>query len=97
MVKNYGMERNSYACTYMSSSVKYARCINSTLYKSMIGSLLYITASKPNVSAKFQSHPKESYLIIVKRILKYLSVTIHYGIWYSKDLNLSLIDYSDID
>jgi len=64
MVKNYGMERNIHACTSMSTSVKYARCINSTLYRNMIGSLLYITASRViiafsvSVCAKFQSHPK---------------------------------------
>jgi hypothetical protein len=82
MVKNHGMERNSHACTSMSTSVKYARCINSTLYRNMIGSLLYITTSRliiafsVSVCAKFQ----ESHLTIVKRILKYLSVTIQYGV-----------------
>ncbi|KAF5471838.1 hypothetical protein F2P56_008604 [Juglans regia] len=69
----------------------------------MIGSFLYITGSRPDIAfsvgvcARFQANPKESHLTAVNRILKYLSATIDYGIWYSKDLNLSLVGYSDVD
>ena len=81
MVKKFDMERNSHDCTPMSISVKISlgftsMCVNSTLYRSMIESLLYITASKADnafnvgIYAKFQSNPKESYLAVIKKNLK---------------------------
>ena len=54
--------------------------VNQMLYKGMIGSLLYLTASKPNIMfcvclcARFQACPKESHLIALKRIFRYLLV-----------------------
>ena len=60
------------------------------LYRSMIGSLFYLTASKPDIMfnmclcARFQSCPKKSRLIAVKRIIRYLKVTIRMGLWYLK-------------
>lgn len=65
----------------------------------MIESLFYTTSSRPNIAfivgvyARFQSNPKESHLTTIKRILKYLSATIDYDVWYSKDPNLSLAGY----
>ena len=67
----------------MSSSCKLdkderGKNIDSKLYRGMIGSLLYLTASRPDIMfsvclcARFQSNPKESHLNAVKRILKYL-------------------------
>ncbi|KAF5458732.1 hypothetical protein F2P56_022742 [Juglans regia] len=79
------------------------KSIDPALYRSMIGSLLYITASRPNIAfslcacAQFQANSKESHVTAVKRILKYLSATVDYGIWYSKDSNLSLVGYFDVD
>ena len=55
--------------------------VDQTLYRSMIGSLLYLTASRPDIMfsvcmcAKFQANPKETHLIAVKRILRYLKHT----------------------
>jgi hypothetical protein len=49
------------------------------------------------VYARFQSNPKDSHLITIKRILKHLNDIINYDVCYSKDLNLSLVDYSDVD
>ena len=72
-----------------------------TLYQSMIGSLLYLTASRPNIAfsvgvcARFQAAPKESHLTAVKRIIRYINGTSDYGIWYSRDLNECLVGYSD--
>ncbi|XP_040987672.1 secreted RxLR effector protein 161-like [Juglans microcarpa x Juglans regia] len=100
------MEGKTHAHTLISTSVKICldstcKNIDPTLYRSMIGSLLYITASRPDIAfsvgvcARFQANPKESHLTTVKRILKYLSATVDYGMWYSKDSNLSLDSYSD--
>jgi hypothetical protein len=84
----------SHAQTLMRTSIKISsdpigKYVDSTLYKSMIGSLLYITTTRPDIAfsigmyTRFQSNPKESHLTAVKRILKYLSFTSDYGIWYS--------------
>jgi hypothetical protein len=49
------------------------------------------------VCDRFQYNHKESLLTTIKRILKYLSAIIDYGLWYSKDSNLSLVSYLDVD
>lgn len=92
----------------MSTSIKIdldyiGKYVDSTFYRSMIRSLLYISTGRPHIAfsvgvcARFQSSPKESYLTAVKRILKYLSAIIEYGVWYLKDSNLSLVGYSNVD
>ena len=69
----------------------------------MIGSLLYLTASRPDIMfsvclcARFQSCPRESHLSAVKRIFKYLAGTIEIGLWYPKFTSFDLIGYSDAD
>jgi hypothetical protein len=60
-------------------------------YLSMIGSLLYITTSHPDIMqvvgmvGHFQSAPKQSHLVAVKRIFKYLKGTMTYGLWYPRN------------
>ena len=67
----------------------------------MIGSLLYFTASyldicySVGVCIRYQSNPKESHITTVKRIIRFVSGTLDYGIWYSKDSNMSLVGFSD--
>ncbi|KAL8154856.1 hypothetical protein AgCh_000268 [Apium graveolens] len=72
-------------------------------YRGMIGSLLYLTASRPDimysvcVCARFQAKPKESYLNAVKRIFRYLSGTINLGLFYPITSTFDLVGYSDAD
>ena len=72
-------------------------------YRSMIGSLLYITASRPDIMhvvgmvGRFQAAPKQSHLLAVKRIFKYLKGTMSYGLWYPRNQNIQLLSYSDAD
>jgi hypothetical protein len=79
------------------------KCVDSTLYRSLIKSLLYIIASRSGIAfsvgvyARSQSSPIESHLIAMKRIIKYLNVIIEHGLSYSKDSNLSLVGYSNAD
>ncbi|KAJ9557132.1 hypothetical protein OSB04_011746 [Centaurea solstitialis] len=69
----------------------------------MIGSLLYLTASRPDIMystclcARYQAEPKESHLTAVKRIFRYLKGTPNLGLWYSKDSRFDLTAYSDSD
>ena len=69
----------------------------------MIGSLLYVTASRPDVMqvvkqvVGFQATPKETHIIAVKRIFGYLKGTMDFGLWYPKGNELTLIAYSETD
>jgi hypothetical protein len=72
-------------------------------YMSMIGSLLYVTTYRPDVIqavghvARFQAAPKESHVLAVKRIFRYLKGTKEFGLWYPKGKDLSFIAYIDAD
>ena len=73
------------------------------LYRSMIGSLLYLCASRPDIMfsvgmcARFQSSPRESHETAVKRILRYLAGTPNFGLWYPHGTSFDLVGYSDAD
>ncbi|GJW97152.1 hypothetical protein Tco_0178960 [Tanacetum coccineum] len=80
-----------------------SKSINETQYRGMIGSLMYLTASRPYIKfftcpcARYQANLKESHLIVVKRILRYLKGTLSLGLWYPKCLGLYLKGYSYSD
>ncbi|GJY00982.1 putative ribonuclease H-like domain-containing protein [Tanacetum coccineum] len=73
------------------------------LYRSMIGSLMYLTASRPDIMfvvcacARFQVTPKTSYLLAIKRIFRYLKGKPTLGLWYSRDSPFELVAYTDSD
>nr|GEU56391.1 putative ribonuclease H-like domain-containing protein [Tanacetum cinerariifolium] len=73
------------------------------IYRSMIGSLMYLTSSRPDIMfvvcacACFQVTPKASHLHAVKRIFRYLKGKPHLGLWYPKDSPFNLVAYSDSD
>ena len=77
--------------------------VDQKLYREMIGSLLYLTVSRPDIMfsvcmcARFQSDSRESHLIATKRIFRYLVGTQSIGLWYSRNSSLELIAYSDSD
>ncbi|GJR85614.1 ribonuclease H-like domain-containing protein [Tanacetum coccineum] len=73
------------------------------VYRSMIGSLMYLTASRPDIMfvvcacARFQVTPKASHLNAVKRIFRYLKHQPKLGLWYPRDSPFELEAYSDSD
>nr|GEZ60404.1 hypothetical protein [Tanacetum cinerariifolium] len=73
------------------------------LYRSMIGLLMYLISSKPDIMfdvcacSRFQVQPKVSHMHVVKRIFRYLKGQPTLGLWYPKDSPLELIAYSDSD
>ncbi|GJR48653.1 putative ribonuclease H-like domain-containing protein [Tanacetum coccineum] len=77
--------------------------VDEHLYRSMIGSLMYLTTSRPDIMfvvcacARFQVSLKTSHLLAVKRIFRYLKGKPSLGLWYSKDSPLELVDYTDSD
>ena len=102
------MEEAKTMKTLMSSSIKLdkdekGKSIDSTMYRGIIGYLLYLTASRPDIMysvclcARFQSYPKESHLSVIKIILKYLKWAMDIGLWYPKSDNFELIGFLDAD
>ncbi|GJS77973.1 putative ribonuclease H-like domain-containing protein [Tanacetum coccineum] len=73
------------------------------MYRSMIGSLMYLTSSRPDIMfavcacARYQVNPKVSHLHAVKRIFRYLKGQPKLGIWYPKDSLFDLVAYTDSD
>ena len=107
-MKKFGLESASLVRTFMSPNVKLTvdllgKSIDSYLYRSMIGSLFSLTASRLDISysvgvcARYQANPKEFHMIALKRIIKYVKSTTDFGVWYSKDTNDVLVGYSDAE
>ena len=77
--------------------------VDVTNYRGMIGSLLYLTASRPDIMystclcARFQANPREPHLIVVKRIFRYLKGEPNLGFWYPRETDFNHVGYSDSD
>ncbi|GKB61576.1 putative ribonuclease H-like domain-containing protein [Tanacetum coccineum] len=77
--------------------------VDEHLYRSMIGSLMHLTSSRPDIMfavcacARFQVNPKSSHLHAVKRIFRYLKGQPKLGLWYLKDSPFDLVAYTDSD
>ncbi|GJZ24521.1 retrovirus-related pol polyprotein from transposon TNT 1-94 [Tanacetum coccineum] len=108
MLKKFGLENAKPIKTLMSFETKLTHDeegepIDDTKYRGMIGSLLYLTASRPDIMfsvclcARFQETPKTSHLEAVKRIFRYIKGTSHLGLWYPKGTGLETIVYADSD
>nr|GFA03980.1 hypothetical protein [Tanacetum cinerariifolium] len=75
---------------------KEGKAVNPSHYRGMIGTLLYLTASRPDLQfaicmcARCQARPIEKHLHAVKRIFRYLRGTVHRGLWYPKDSSVTL-------
>jgi hypothetical protein len=108
MLKKFGMEDCAPVSTPMITGCKLRKDDespeeNQTLYRSMIGNLLYVTTSRPDIMqavglvARFQSAPKETHVQAVKRIFRYLKGTLDFGLWYSRSKDFTLTTYTDAD
>ncbi|GJU86507.1 retrovirus-related pol polyprotein from transposon TNT 1-94 [Tanacetum coccineum] len=77
--------------------------VDQTKYRSMVGALMYLTSSRPDIvhatcyCARYQAKPTEKHLTAVKRIFRYLKDTINMGLWYPKDTGFELTAFSDSD
>ncbi|GJR67431.1 retrovirus-related pol polyprotein from transposon TNT 1-94 [Tanacetum coccineum] len=108
MLKKFGLEYSKPMKTPMSSDTKLTKdedceLVDSTKYRGMIGSLLYLMASRPDIMfsvclcARFQEGPKTSYLKAVKRIFRYIKGTPHLRLWYPKGTGIETVGYADPD
>jgi hypothetical protein len=79
------------------------KSVDQKVYRSIIDSLLYLYASRPNIMlsicmcARFQAAPKEYHMRDVNRIMRYLVLTPNLGLWYPKGSHFDLIGYSNAD
>jgi hypothetical protein len=108
MLKKFGMAKAKPIKTPMASNGhldlnEEGKPVDQKLYRSMIGSMLYLCASRPDIMlsvcmcARFQAHPKACHLVAIKRILRYLVHTKNLGLWYPKGSFFDLLGYSDSD
>ncbi|KAK8952168.1 hypothetical protein KSP39_PZI004103 [Platanthera zijinensis] len=108
LVKKFGMSEASCMKTPMPTNAvldadEHGKHVDQTTYRAMIGSLLYLTASRPDIifatciCARLQVSPRESHLTLVKRILRYVKSYPNLGLWYPKDSGFELTGFSDAD
>ncbi|GKD37772.1 hypothetical protein Tco_1257979 [Tanacetum coccineum] len=108
MLKKFGLEDSKSIKTPMSSKTKLTRdedenSVDDTKYCGMIGSLLYLTASRPDIMfsvclcARFQKYPKTSHLEAIKRIFSNIKGITHLGLWYPKGTGVETIVYAESD
>jgi hypothetical protein len=108
MLKKFKMEDYKPASNSMVTSCKLRKYDESKeedhrLYRSIIGILLYVTTSRPNVMnvvglvAIFQEALKEAHLMEVKSIFKYLKGTIEFVLWYPKWNDMTMVTHTDAD
>ncbi|GJY60794.1 ribonuclease H-like domain-containing protein [Tanacetum coccineum] len=108
ILKKHGIEKCDIIGTPMATSPKLdadlsGTPINQMKYHNMIGSLMYLTASRPYLvhttyyCARYQARPTENHLKEVKRIFQYLKKSINMGLWYMKDSGFELTAFSDVD
>ncbi|GKA32588.1 retrovirus-related pol polyprotein from transposon TNT 1-94 [Tanacetum coccineum] len=108
ILKKHGMEKGQSIGTPMATKPKLdadlsGEPVDQTDYRSKIGSLMYLTSSRPDIvqavcyCARYQARPTEKHLKEVKRIFRYLRGTIHMGLWYPKGYSFELTAFSDAD
>jgi hypothetical protein len=107
-MKKFNMVELKPVSTPMSSAAslgpdKDAEVVDQREYMSMIGSLLYLTTTRPDIQfviglcACFQSFSRSSHRMTVQRVFRYLKHTLEFGIWYSASSSLDLVGFSDAD
>lgn len=108
IVKKFGIDKSSHKRTPAATHVKLTKdesgeSVDQSLYRSIIGSLLYLTASRLDIAyvvgvcARYQANPKMSHLTQAKRIVRYISGTADFGLLYSLDTTSTLVGYCDAD
>ncbi|KAL4014353.1 hypothetical protein IC575_026555 [Cucumis melo] len=108
LVKKFGLDQSQHKRTPAVTHAKITKDMVGTevdhkLYRSMIGSLLYLTTSRPDIAyvvgicARYQSDSRTSHLNAIKRIIKYVHGTTDFGILYSYDTSSELVGYYNAD
>ncbi|GKE44723.1 retrovirus-related pol polyprotein from transposon TNT 1-94 [Tanacetum coccineum] len=108
ILKKYGMETCDPVGTPMEIKDKLdldqnGAAVDATKYRSLIGALMYLTSSRPDIvhatclCTRYQAKPTKKRLKEVKRIFRYLQGSVNMGLWYTKDFGFELTGFSDAD
>ncbi|CAL2260415.1 unnamed protein product [Prunus armeniaca] len=79
------------------------KLVNSTMFRSLVGNLMYLTATRPDIMfsvslvSRFMEKPYSNHWDVVKRILRYVKGTVDYGIFYEANIPINLVGYTDSD
>jgi hypothetical protein len=77
--------------------------VDATMYRQMIGSLMYLTNTRPNICfavntlSQYMVEPRHVHLVVARHVMRYLRGTVDYGIRYVSDREISLQGYVDAD
>nr|GEW60535.1 uncharacterized mitochondrial protein AtMg00810-like [Tanacetum cinerariifolium] len=107
-IKKYGFESCDPVDTLMVEKSKLdedkeGKPVDPSHYRGMIGTLLYLTASRPDLQfaicmcVRYQARPTEKYVHVVKRIFRYLRGIVNRGLWYPKDSSVASTAFADAD
>ncbi|KAL7582319.1 hypothetical protein Lser_V15G45023 [Lactuca serriola] len=108
LLEKFGLTNSTKLRVPMATGIKLTPSLDKpsvdlALYRSMIGSLLYLIASRHDIMfyvcncARYQSNPREPHLTAVKNIFLYLKGTISLGLWYPSKIRFFAQAYSDAD
>ena len=108
ILKRFGMMDCKSMSTLMMTNLKLlgdtsSGTIDATLYRQMIGSLMYLTNTRPdicfavNTLSQYMVDPRQVHLVAAKHVLRYLKGTIDYGLRYARDCKFGLVGYTDSD
>ena len=108
VIDMFGMQHHNPVCNPIVPGQKIGRDeagekVDPTLYKQMVGSLMYLTASRPDLMfvvcllSRFMASPTQLHLGVAKRVLRYLKGTLECGIWYRRGAMSDLVAYTDSD
>nr|GEZ33523.1 uncharacterized mitochondrial protein AtMg00810-like [Tanacetum cinerariifolium] len=108
ILKKHGFDTSTPIDTPMSKRLDLdedicGKMVDPTRYRSMVGCLMYLTASRPGIvfavcmCARYQAKPTEKHLHAIKRIFQYLKGTLNMGLWYPKDSGFALTAFADAD
>jgi hypothetical protein len=108
LMKKFNMAKLKPASTLMSTTTSLGPhedgvAVDQREYRSMIGSLPYLTATRPDIQlamclcACFQASPYSLHQMVIQRIFRYLKHTVEFGIWYSTSSSLNLVVFFDVD
>ncbi|XP_059634494.1 uncharacterized mitochondrial protein AtMg00810-like [Cornus florida] len=108
LVKKFGIKDSNHVQTSLITSSKLdidsdPNKVDHFLYRSMIGNLLYLAATRPYISfsvgvcARYQADPREQHILAVKLIIRFVNGTLNYGLRYSSKSNSEIAGYTDVD
>ncbi|KAL8094563.1 hypothetical protein AgCh_036190 [Apium graveolens] len=108
ILKKFRMEECKPVSTPAEGSIKLRinstrESVNPTLFKSLVGSLMYLTFTRPDIMyavglvSRYMEKPKQDHFIAAKRILRYIKGTLDHGLFYTHSQDSKLVGYSDSD